>query len=221
MLVLDFYLFCSFMRPKIVFGLLLFLLVVGVVAILFKQKPAVPVVTAMPVATNIALVPATVGAPIIPKKTMTTEERQAAIDAEKNRLFDWEAKDDDQSLSNILGDLTSPEKEVRLAAIEATKQFGSSNAIPVLKGIAANTDDTDEQKALLDAAEFLSLTPLSSYSGPKPALTPEQIQHKAQIDAQHQAHLQQSHHGQNQNAGQDQNGAGANSAQQNTQPAGQ
>jgi HEAT repeat protein len=68
--------------------------------------------------------------------------------------------DDPASLSNILADLTNPEKEIRDAAIEAAKQFGSTNAIPTLKAVAANTTDTEEQIALLEAANFLSLPPV-------------------------------------------------------------
>jgi HEAT repeat protein len=65
--------------------------------------------------------------------------------------------DDPESLSNILADLTNPEKEVREAAIEAAEQFGSTNAIPILKNLAANDGDPEEKAALLEAANFLSL----------------------------------------------------------------
>ena len=64
---------------------------------------------------------------------LTDEQRQAAIDAEIDRLQQWSMNDDPASLSNILADLTSPEKEIRDAAIEATKEFGSTNAIPALE----------------------------------------------------------------------------------------
>ena len=79
------------------------------------------------------------------------------IAQETERLAQWSMNDDAQSLSNILGDLASPEKEIRMAAIEATEQFGSTNAIPILKAMAANTDDHEEAMALLEAADFLSL----------------------------------------------------------------
>jgi HEAT repeat protein len=78
--------------------------------------------------------------------------------------------DDPASLSNILADLTNPEKEIRDAAIEAAKQFGSTNAIPTLKAVAANTTDTEEQIALLEAANFLSLPPVD-FSQPTPPQT--------------------------------------------------
>jgi hypothetical protein len=190
------------MRLKVAIALLLpTLLFLGAV-ILFKQhaanaaKPAevapAPAITSVAPASVPA--PAPAPAPVVVKKTVTPEEREAAVNAEKGRLFEWEMNDDPQSLSNILGDLTSPEKEVRLAAIEATKQFGSTNAIPALKEAAKNTDDAAEQTALLEAADFLSLTPMSDSSVQLPK-TPEQIQAEqqkiAQAQARKQARLQQ------------------------------
>jgi hypothetical protein len=156
------------MRPKFVFALLLALLVLGA-AFIFKQHwgnaaapPSVnesvtsaPVVSAAPPS-------APVSVPIAPVSTnvLTPEQRQTAIDAETDRLQQWSMNDDPASLSNILADLTNPEKEIRDAAIEAAKQFGSTNAIPTLKAVAANTTDTEEQIALLEAANFLSLPPV-------------------------------------------------------------
>jgi HEAT repeat protein len=89
--------------------------------------------------------------------SLSPEQEQAAISAETDRLFQWSMNDDAESLSRILADLNHPEKEVRLAAIEATKQFGSREAIPALKAAVANTQDTEEQMELLAAADFLSL----------------------------------------------------------------
>ena len=65
--------------------------------------------------------------------------------------------DDPASLSNILADLTNPEKKIREAATDATKQFGSTNAIPALKAAVETTDDPQEKAAYLEAADFLSL----------------------------------------------------------------
>jgi hypothetical protein len=63
--------------------------------------------------------PATV--PAITNVVLSAEERAAEID----RLQDWSMNDDAESLNHIVADLTSPEKEIREAALEATKQFGS------------------------------------------------------------------------------------------------
>jgi CheY-like chemotaxis protein len=103
--------------------------------------------------------------------------------------------DDPQSLSNILADLTSPEKEIRMAAIEAAKQFESTNAIPVLKAAAANAEDNQEAIALLQAADWLALPTFDfNHPGTGPQLTPAQIQardkNKAKAQARRQAQLQ-------------------------------
>jgi HEAT repeat protein len=120
---------------------------------------------------------------------LTPEQRQAAIDAETDRLQDWSLSDDPGVLPNILADLSNPEKEVREAAIEATKQFGSSNAIPTLRAAVANTTDPEEQIALLEAVEFLSLPGISDSSVQLPR-TPEQIQADQQRILQRQAQRQ-------------------------------
>ena len=95
--------------------------------------------------------------------------------------------DDPDSLSNILADLTNPEKEIREAAIEAAKQFGSSDAVPALKKAAANTDDIKEKIAFLDAADFLSLPSANLSAPPATPKTPEQIQADDQKRAQRRA----------------------------------
>jgi hypothetical protein len=203
------------MRPKFVFALLLlaFLVLGGV--FLLKQhlgKKATPppvtesVTPAPPPASNvvvsIAPPPAPVPVPAAPVSTnaLTPEQREAAIDAETDRLQEWSMSNDPASLSNILADLTSPEKEVRDAAIEAAKQFGSTNAIPTLKATADNTSDLQEKIALLEAADFLSLPPLD-FSQPATPKTPERIQ----ADAQRQAAREARRHAQTQSPAPSQN----------------
>src|SRR5208337_364212 len=97
-----------------------------------ETKPAAP--QTAPAITNVPPpAPAPINAAPVATNTLTDEQRQAAINAETDRLQQWAMNDDPASLSNILADLTSPEKEVRQAAIDAVQQFGSSNAIPVLE----------------------------------------------------------------------------------------
>jgi len=117
------------------------------------------------------------------------EQQQAVIDAETDRLQQWSLNNDRASLSNILADLTNSEKEVREAAIEAAKQLGSTNAIPTLKAVAANTDDTQEKIALLEAADFLAL-PSISFDRPATKRTQQQIQADEQRSAQRAARRQ-------------------------------
>jgi cytoskeletal protein RodZ len=127
------------MRPKFIFALLLLALLVLGAAFLFKQhrgNPATPPsvnesVTSVPVVSAAPpSAPAPVPAAPVSTNVLTPEQRQTAIDAETDRLQQWSMNDDPASLSNILADLTNPEK------------------------------DTEEQIALLEAANFLSLPPV-------------------------------------------------------------
>jgi hypothetical protein len=151
-------------------------------------RPVNESVTPAPVA---RAAPSPAPAPVpaaVPTNDLTPEQRQAVIDAETDRLQQWSMDNDPASLSNILADLTNSEKEIRDAAIEAAKQFGSTNAIPTLKAVAANTTDPDEQIALLEAANFLSL-PGVNWGSTTPK-TPEQIQADAQRKAEREARRQ-------------------------------
>jgi HEAT repeat protein len=69
--------------------------------------------------------------------------------------------DDPESLRTILGGLTSPEPGIRKAALAATRQFGSRDAIPYLQEAAAHTDEPREKVAILDAIEYLKMPSLT------------------------------------------------------------
>lgn len=203
------------MSPKFFLGILVPALLVLAALVLFKQHfsrtaPA-PVVTTVPSlpapvakqaheADSMPVSPSPAPASVVSKE-QTLEERQSAIADERDRLFNWGMSDDPQSLSNILADLNSPEKEIRMAAIEAAKQFGSTNAIPILKAAVVKTDDNEEAAALLEAANFLSLpkgTFTSGGSPMPPAVIQAAQQQRAQYEARRQAQMQQQ---QGQNAG--------------------
>jgi hypothetical protein len=182
------------MRPKIVLAFLAVAVLAVAALILFKQHlPATaPEAVAAPATTNPPAITSSPAPTPVVKKILTPEEQQAAINAEKDKLYEWSMNNDPQSLSNILGDLVSPEKEIREAAIEATKQFGDTNAIPVLKSLAANTEDNREAIEMLEAADFISL-PEATFvkSDPNKPKTPEQLQaiaaSKAKSEARRQA----------------------------------
>jgi cystathionine beta-lyase family protein involved in aluminum resistance len=68
---------------------------------------------------------------------------------------------DSSSLDTILSELTNADPQIRKAALEATIQFASRDAIPKLAEVAAQTDDPQEEIALNDAIEFLKLPSLT------------------------------------------------------------
>jgi hypothetical protein len=192
------------MRPKIVILILLAGLAAVTGILLIKHRGAPPPAVApiaitetkpaapqtAPAITNIPPpAPAPVAAAPVATNTLTPEQRQAAIDAETDRLQQWSMNDDPASLSSILADLTNPEKAVRKAAIEAAEQFGSTNAIPILKNLAAKDEDPEEKAALLEAAHFLSLPSIFEVGN---SITP------AEREARRQARIQK--HAPNQNS---------------------
>jgi hypothetical protein len=120
--------------------------------------------------------PATV--PAITNVVLSAEERSAEID----RLQDWSMNDDAESLNHIVADLTSPEKEIREAAIEATKQFGSTNAIAALKAAAGSVENIEDKIACLEVGNFLSL--------PSMEITPTTLEQAAKLRAGMEAHRQ-------------------------------
>jgi len=176
------------LRPKfiITLGLLTFL-VLGAALLLKRQlgNTSVPPASlevapaAPPAVSNIvanaaqpstaAGVPATV--PAITNVVLSAKERADEID----RLQDWSMNDDAESLNHIVADLTSPDKEIREAAIEATKQFGSADAIPSLKAAADSTENIEDKAAYLEAADFLSL--------PSMEITPKTEEQAARLRA--------------------------------------
>jgi hypothetical protein len=77
------------------------------------------------------------------------------------QLEDLAYEDDTASLETILSELTNRDPEIRKAALEATIQFGSRDAIPRLADAAVQTEDPEEKTALNEAIEFLKLPSLT------------------------------------------------------------
>ncbi|MEO7099616.1 MAG: hypothetical protein ABI162_09670 [Luteolibacter sp.] len=86
--------------------------------------------------------------------------------------------DDAESLGKILTELRNPLPEIRAAALSATIAFSSRDSIPYLEAIAKETRDSQEQKALTDAIEYLKLPTMveqldSEQKEPAPATDPD------------------------------------------------
>jgi hypothetical protein len=203
------------MRPKFVLALVAFSILVLAGAFCLKQatsqlQPSSPLIVAIlpppaakpapaPAATSANLPASEPPSTIMPVATVkspaTPEEKQAYIEAETSHLQDLSTQDDAASLSAILNDVTNSEKAVRLAAIEATKQFGGKDAIPTLQADVASAPDTEEKIALLEAADFLALPTLTD-AGVQTPPTPDQlqaIQQQRQREAARKQFLMQKH----------------------------
>ncbi len=194
------------MRPKFVIALLLMAAIFIGGAIYLKRHlasaapPVAPEAVAAPApappAKNVVadLPPLPPPAPEpAPVPALSPEQQLVAMNMEIERLRVAGLSDDPADLEIILADLNSPEKEIREAAMNAAKQFGSTNAIPALLTAATNAVDPKEKIELTEAADFIALPSFTFNTNAVPQ-TPEQIQAQqqktAQMRAARQARLQ-------------------------------
>jgi HEAT repeat protein len=84
-----------------------------------------------------------------------------SIEEQIARLNDLAMEDDTNALNQILAELYSPNPEIRKAALEATVQFSSRDAIPALETAAEHSVDPQEKTAIKEAIEFLKLPSLT------------------------------------------------------------
>lgn len=91
--------------------------------------------------------------------------------AVENRIAELETlalNDDTNSLNLILVALSDANPQVRDAALEATIQFGSPDAIPTLQYVLTKTELAGEKVKIQEAIEFLKLPPLVTAGPPMP-----------------------------------------------------
>ena len=75
-------------------------------------------------------------------------------------LMDLAMNNDSASLNVIWTELSNPDKEIRVGALEAVVQFGDRLSVPRLRKLAVQTADPEEKKAILEAADYLELPTL-------------------------------------------------------------
>jgi hypothetical protein len=90
----------------------------------------------------------------------SAEEIEDQVQNRIRQLSELAVQDDAASLSEILGELTNPNQEIRKAALEAVVQSGNTDAIPALKELSEKSSDPREKKDLREAIEFLKLPSL-------------------------------------------------------------
>ncbi len=83
--------------------------------------------------------------------------KEEYVEKRVGELMDLGMSDDPQALKTILSELKNSEPEIRKAAIEASKQFGSTDAIPALQEAMSNQDLAEDRQDLREAIEFLKL----------------------------------------------------------------
>ena len=84
-------------------------------------------------------------------------QHQTYVEKRIEELTDLAMNDDSGSLDTILSELTNRDPQIRKAALEATIQFGSRDAIPKLMDTVSQIDEPKEKADILEAIEFLKL----------------------------------------------------------------
>jgi len=91
-------------------------------------------------------------------------------DAIIERLHDYGTESEPRFLGMIARELENAEYDIRHAAIEALIQFGSRDAIPILRQQAERVSDSKEKAELTEAADFLALPTLKELKEGSPTV---------------------------------------------------
>jgi len=133
-----------------------------------KTLPPVGKKSARPPSRNIQISAVDIPAPAQPPHPAGDEQNLDWITQRISDLNELAWFEDEASLYQILGELRNPLPEIREAALEATKTFGSTAAIPTLAALAAETQDSAEQKAINEVIEYLKIPPMIDADGEMP-----------------------------------------------------
>jgi hypothetical protein len=151
------------MRPKIV--ILTLVIAVGLIGVIVVLKGLTGNGTqVVPVEESNGPAPAVTNIQVNPGSNNTAPVSEEARAAQKEKEMD-EVRDaiatgtvDQQATENILLDkMTSPDPEVRKAALEALVQLNATNTIPRLQQLAQILEDPHDKAAVLDAIAYLQL----------------------------------------------------------------
>lgn len=159
------------MRSKVLFAIVFGILLVVFLKTSFKKESKTgKLETTKDLQTNITLIEsdsarqkaAGVDSTVITNPTAQILFTQTnSVEERIIELMELGARNDPESFQKIIFGLSDADPEIREAALEATIQFGDRDAIPILKELAAKTDDPQEKVEILNAAEYLALPSFS------------------------------------------------------------
>jgi hypothetical protein len=98
---------------------------------------------------------ATTAGPVAKSSEPLTHEEY--VEQRVGELMDLGMTDDPEALKTLLTEIHNSDPEIRKAAVEATKQFGSADAIPKLEEAIATAETAEDKQDLKEAIEFLKL----------------------------------------------------------------
>lgn len=102
-------------------------------------------------------------APRVSPHDPESKEHAEWVATRSDELLELAWNEDNESMLAILTELRNPDSEIRLVAADATREFGSRDAIPVLQRMAAAGLTQDEKKACRELIEWLELPTLSEH----------------------------------------------------------
>jgi hypothetical protein len=86
---------------------------------------------------------------------------------------------DSNSLNTIWSELSNPDKDIRAGALAAVVQFDDPSVAPRLRTLADQTEDPSQKAAILAAANYLQLPPLTDLPPVPPSKNPRESQQSA------------------------------------------
>jgi hypothetical protein len=131
------------------------------------SAPAPSTVSKIPVITNI------LAAVVVAPNNQDTNHAEY-VQERVAELTSLAMNDDANSFNIIWSELSNPDKEIRAGALEAVIQFGDHSVGPRLRDLAAQTQDPAEQAAILEAADYLDLPPITDLPRKQPENKPKQ-----------------------------------------------
>lgn len=129
--------------------------------------PILPPISNLPDMTNI---PATVTVAPDIQDTNHAEYVQERV----AKLMSLAMNNDADSFNTIWTELSNPDKEIRAGALEAVIQFGDHSVSPRLRELAAQAQEPAEQAAIVEAADYLDLPPITDLPRRQPETKPKQ-----------------------------------------------
>jgi hypothetical protein len=104
---------------------------------------------------------AEIGTAMPAQENTASDSSQGIIDS----MTELVVSEPSQGLQLVSKSLSHPDKDVRMAAVEASKQLELPEAAEVLRKAAETAISKDEKEAMLAAAEFIGLPPYQFKTG--------------------------------------------------------
>lgn len=166
------------MRAKVVLSAAALGVLILAPAIYFHFAPSSPAPEQQAPAPEPVAVAAPVAAPVVPHHRSiapsdggqgvsvpdaNTADHDEYVHERRQELTQLGSSDDPEDLKTILTELNNKDPQIRSAALSATVQFGSRDAIPALQNEMSWTEDPEEKVNIQNAIKYLNLPSFGEY----------------------------------------------------------